>query len=59
VIAQAVMLTTYLRARFATSDCGASMLEYGLLAALIAVVCAVSVTFLSTRAAEDAASTGG
>ena len=48
------MLTTfdfvasYLRARFGDDERGASLVEYALLVALIAVVCIVAVTFLGT-----------
>ncbi len=43
-------LATYLRARFADSERGASLVEYALLVALIAVVCIVAVTFLGGNA---------
>jgi pilus assembly protein Flp/PilA len=52
------MLTTYefianyMRARFGDDERGASLVEYALLVALIAVVCIVAVTFLG-RSAED------
>ena len=39
-------LANWLRARFADSERGASLVEYALLVALIAVVCIVAVTFL-------------
>ena len=39
-------LATYLRARFGDTERGASLVEYALLVALIAVVCIVAVTFL-------------
>ena len=39
-------LATYLRARFGDDERGASLVEYALLVALIAVVCIVAVTFL-------------
>jgi len=45
-------LATYLRARFADDERGASLVEYALLVALIAVVCIVAVTFLGTSAEE-------
>jgi pilus assembly protein Flp/PilA len=43
-------LATYLRARFGDDERGASLVEYALLVALIAVVCIVAVTFLGTSA---------
>ena len=52
------MLTTfdfvasYLRARFGDDERGASLVEYALLVALIAVVCIVAVTFLGTSASS-------
>ena len=50
------MLTTYefianyMRARFGDDERGASLVEYALLVALIAVVCIVAVTFLGKSA---------
>ena len=52
------MLTTYefvanyLRARFGDDERGASLVEYALLVALIAVVCIVAVTFLGKSASS-------
>ena len=43
-------LASYLRARFANDERGASLVEYALLVALIAVVCIVAVSFLGTSA---------
>jgi pilus assembly protein Flp/PilA len=51
-------LATYLRARFADDERGASLVEYALLVALIAVVCIVAVTFLGTSASEKFGSVG-
>ena len=45
-------LATWLRARFADSERGASLVEYALLVALIAVVVIGAVTLLGTTA-ED------
>ena len=42
----------YLRARFADSERGASLVEYALLVALIAVVCIAAVTFLGKAASQ-------
>ena len=49
-------LATWLRARFGDSDRGASLVEYALLVALIAVVCIAAIKFLGTtptRASAD------
>ena len=43
-------LATYLRARLGDDERGASLVEYALLVALIAVVCIVAVTFLGKSA---------
>ena len=43
-------VATYLRARFGDGERGASLVEYALLVALIAVVCIVAVTFLGKSA---------
>ncbi len=43
---------TYLRARFGDTERGASLVEYALLVALIAVVCIVAVTFLGKSASS-------
>ncbi|HEX8581056.1 MAG TPA: Flp family type IVb pilin [Acidimicrobiales bacterium] len=43
---------TWVRARFGDDDRGASLVEYALLVALIAVVCIVAVRFLGTSASE-------
>jgi pilus assembly protein Flp/PilA len=58
------MLTTYdfvasyLRARFGDDERGASLVEYALLVALIAVVCIVAVTFLGTSASSKFSTVG-
>gem|GEM_PF-189505 len=51
-------LSTWLRARFADSERGASLVEYALLVALIAVVCIVAIRFLGTEANDSFSSTG-
>ncbi len=51
-------LKTYLQARFADDERGASLVEYALLVALIAVVCIVAVTFIGTSASEKFDSVG-
>ncbi len=43
-------IASYVRARFGTTEKGASLVEYALLVALIAVVCIVAVTFLGKSA---------
>ncbi len=43
-------LATWMRARFADSERGASLVEYALLLALIAVVCIVAIGFLGGEA---------
>ncbi|MBA2283299.1 MAG: Flp family type IVb pilin [Actinomycetota bacterium] len=44
------ILATWLRARFGNTEKGASLVEYALLLALIAVVCIAAVTFIGTQA---------
>jgi pilus assembly protein Flp/PilA len=51
-------ITTWLRARFGESDRGASMVEYALLVALIAVVCIGAIQFLGTSASTSFSKTG-
>jgi len=48
-------LASYVRARFGRDERGASLVEYALLVALIAVVCIVVVTMLG----KDASSKSG
>jgi len=45
-------LATFLRARFGDSEAGASLVEYALLVALIAVVCIAAVTLLGQNASN-------
>ena len=52
-------LATWLRARFSESERGASLVEYALLVALIAVVCIVAITILGQEASTSFSSTGG
>ena len=42
----------FLRARFGRTERGASLVEYALLVALIAVVCIVAVSLLGTNASK-------
>jgi pilus assembly protein Flp/PilA len=51
-------LATYLRARFGDDERGASLVEYALLVALIAVVCIVAVTFLGGSAKDKFSKVG-
>ncbi|QXC62076.1 Flp family type IVb pilin [Aquihabitans sp. G128] len=52
------LLASYLRARFGDDERGASLVEYALLVALIAVVCIVAVTFLGTSASSKFSKVG-
>ena len=45
-------LATWIRARFGDTERGASLVEYALLVALIAVVCIVAITFLGNSASS-------
>lgn len=45
-------LATWMRARFADSERGASLVEYALLVALIAVIAIVAIRFLGESASE-------
>jgi len=49
---------TYLRARFGADEQGASLVEYALLVALIAVVCIVAIAFLGGSASEKFSKVG-
>jgi pilus assembly protein Flp/PilA len=51
-------LATYVRARFGDDERGASLVEYALLVALIAVVCIVAVTFLGKSASSKFTAVG-
>jgi pilus assembly protein Flp/PilA len=48
----------YLRARFGSDERGASLVEYALLVALIAVVCIVAITFLGSSASNKFSTLG-
>jgi pilus assembly protein Flp/PilA len=48
----------YIRARFGNDERGASLVEYALLVALIAVVCIVAVTLLGKNASSKFSSVG-
>ena len=49
---------TWLRARVGDAERGASLVEYALLVALIAVVCIAAVTILGKNASNKFSSTG-
>ena len=51
-------LAAYARARFGDAEAGASLVEYALLVALIAVVCIAAVTFLGNTASSKFSSIG-
>jgi pilus assembly protein Flp/PilA len=51
-------LATWLRARFGDDERGASLVEYALLVALIAVVCIAAVTLLGKNASSKMDSVG-
>jgi pilus assembly protein Flp/PilA len=51
-------LTNWVRSRFGEDDRGASLVEYALLVALIAVVCIVAVTALGKEAKSGFQKTG-
>ncbi len=52
MVQQYEILAAYLRARFGDDERGASLVEYALLVALIAVVCIVAVSFLGKSASS-------
>ena len=58
------MLTTYdfvasyVRARFGNTEKGASLVEYALLVALIAVICIVAIAFLGKSASSKFSTVG-
>ena len=51
-------LTNWLRSRFGDTERGASLVEYALLVALIAVVCIAAVTILGQNASDKFDSVG-
>ncbi len=52
------MVAPYIRARFGQDEKGASLVEYALLVALIAVVCVGAVTFIGGNAKAKLSSVG-
>ena len=51
-------IAPFIRARFGRSERGASLVEYALLVALIAVVCIVAITFIGSRASSKFSEVG-
>jgi pilus assembly protein Flp/PilA len=47
-----------MRARFGGDEEGASLVEYALLVALIAIVCIIAITFLGGKASEKFSNIG-
>lgn len=58
MLTQLQFVANYLRARFGAAERGASLVEYALLVALIAVVCIAAVTLLGTNAEKKFSSVG-
>ena len=52
------IVAPYIRARFGRDERGASLVEYALLVALIAVVCIVAVTLIGNNAEKTLGSAG-
>ena len=52
------IVASYVRARFGGTEKGASLVEYALLVALIAVVCIVAVTFVGSQGSKKFNSVG-
>ena len=51
-------LATWLKARFSDSERGASLVEYALLVALIAVICIIALQFLGESASSTLSEAG-
>ncbi len=51
-------IAAYMRARFGDTERGASLVEYALLVALIAVVCIAAVSFLGKAASSKFSNVG-
>ena len=49
---------TFMRGRFARTERGASLVEYALLVALIAVVCIVAISFVGGQASDKFSEVG-
>ena len=59
MLTQYEFLASWLRARFGDTERGASLVEYALLVALIAVVCIAAVTLLGGNAKNKFSQVGG
>ncbi|MGH9083860.1 MAG: Flp family type IVb pilin [Acidimicrobiales bacterium] len=57
MISTVEFLSTWLRARFGESERGASLVEYALLVALIAIICVGAVTILGQNTSTSFSST--
>ena len=53
-----LVFAPYVRARFGADERGASLVEYALLVALIAVVCIVAIQFLGSSASDKLSKVG-
>ena len=53
-----LQVAQYIRARIETSERGASLVEYALLVALIAVICIVAIAFLGNAASSKFSTVG-
>ena len=58
MLTQFNMIAAFLRARFGQDERGASLVEYALLVALIAVVCIAAVSFLGGEARDNFSQVG-
>ena len=58
ITTQFEMISTWIRARFGETERGATLVEYALLIAHIAVACIVAVNFLSGKAQDNFSSVG-
>ena len=59
MLTQYEFIASWLRARFGNTERGASLVEYALLVALIAVVCIAAVTLLGGNAKNKFSEVGG
>jgi pilus assembly protein Flp/PilA len=53
-----LQVALYIRARIQTSERGASLVEYALLAALIAMVCLVAIAYFGNATGQKLSSSG-
>ena len=58
VMTQFNVLAAWVRAKFGKDEIGASLVEYALLVALIAVVCIAAVTMIGNNASEKFSDVG-